>query len=107
MPFFFAFPVWLVFMAIGLVFLLSPRLRFLSAYFVLCSTTGFLLSFALSLSVFPLMGRIKVSNGTWFGWLILLFYLAAIGIGGILGIGIGFMGARRINARSRWLRNSN
>jgi hypothetical protein len=102
MPFFFAFPVCLVFVATGLVFLLTPRFRFLSAYFVLCSTTGFLLSFALSLLVFPLMDRIKVSHGTWFGWVVILTYLVAIGIGAIWGVVIGFIGARKINAHLRW-----
>ena len=107
MPFFFAFPVCLVFVATGLVFLLLPRFRFLSAYFLLCSTAGFLLSFALSLSVFHLMGWVKTSGGMWLGWVVILAYLVAIGIGGVVGIVIGFIGAKKINAHLGWQRNSN
>jgi ABC-type xylose transport system permease subunit len=65
------------------------------------------LSFGLSLSVFPLMGRIKASGEMWFGWVVILTYLIAIGIGGIAGIVIGFIGAKKINARLGWQHYSN
>jgi hypothetical protein len=102
MPLLFAIPIWLLVVVVGLAFLIWPRLRFLSAYFVLCSTVGLLVSFALSLLVFTAADKVKISSEIWGGLAILLIYVAMIGIGAIIGVILGFVAARKVNALFGW-----
>ena len=105
MPFFFIAPLWIGFVAVGLLLCFWPKFRFLTSYLLLVSTSGLLFSFALSLLALLILG--KLFGGTKFAWVALLAYLIAIGIGGAVGIALGVAGARRVNVRMGWGKSPN
>jgi hypothetical protein len=100
MLFFFILPVWFLCLIAGFGILLSQRLRFLSAYLLLGSTCGLLLSFVLSLGVLLLTG--KFLGGTSVAWLALVAYLVGIAIEGTIGVLLGLFLARTLNRRLGW-----
>lgn len=105
MSFFFFVPIWLVFVATGLVFLLSPQFRFLSAYlcavldngmaFVVCSvlTGNHCSRKVVGQNEFRLGGTFRLPSGDW--------------ISAIVATAIGFIGARKMNTLVGWQHSSN
>jgi hypothetical protein len=96
MPYFFIAPFWLLCIVAGVVLLFLPRLRFLSAYFLLGSTAGLLCSVALSTALLVLLPKILPSAPA-SGYVLLAGYLGGIGVGGLIGIGLGLLAARKLN----------
>jgi hypothetical protein len=99
-PFFFLVPLWLVLSVVGAVLLFWRRLRFLSPYIVLGSTVGLACSFAFSLVVLLILG--KLFRGTSVAWLALAAYLVAIVIGGGVGVIGGLLLGRTVNSKLGW-----
>src|SRR5215469_16923431 len=97
MPCFFIVPICVLSVIAGLFLPLSPQLRFLSSYLVLCSIFGLLFSFLLSLAFLVLAARLF--GGTPVAWIALLAYLVGIFAGGAVGIVFGFASARALNRR--------
>ena len=108
MVFFFIFPIWLLFVVLGVGLLFSHRWRWLSSYLILGSTLGLAGSFLLSTAIL-FLGP-KTFTGTeignrliFFGGIVLIgLYMAAIGIGAVLGAWSGVLLARKVNARMGW-----
>jgi hypothetical protein len=102
MPFFFIAPIWLFCVVVGLALCFFRQFRFLSSYVILGSTGGLILSFALSTFVLWIGPRLLGSAGTWAGLMLIAAYLAAIAVGGLVGIIAGFLTARKINQLRHW-----
>jgi hypothetical protein len=102
MPFFFIVPAWLLCVVIGVVLCLFRRSRFLSLYLVLGSTGGMIASLTLSTFLLWIAPKLfgKAPGGK--GLILIVAYLASIGIGGVVGTTVGFIAAGKINRRFRW-----
>ena len=85
-------PVWMSFVLLGVAVLFLPRFRFLSAHLILSSTLGLVFSFGMST-----MALILLPHATANRWIVLLGYLAGIGLGGLIGIVIGTLMANKLN----------
>ena len=91
MPFFFIVPIWLLCVAIGLALCFFRQFRFLSSYLVLSSTSGLILSLALSTFLLWIGPRFLSNASGWTGLILIAAYLAGIVIGGLVGIIAGFL----------------
>ena len=92
MPFFLILPLWLLIVILGVVMLCIRLMRRLGVYILMMSTLAVIASFALStavLLVVPWATPNPVPG--WFAVLFLLAYLAAIGVGGLIGAIGGFL----------------
>lgn len=100
MPFFFIVPIWLLFVAVGVVLLLFVRFRMLG-YFVIAIPTGAtVVSFLLSTSVLFIVPRLlPLPSRPWYGVLILTVYLAALVLGALLGAIGAFLLALKLQKR--------
>jgi len=99
MPFFFIVPVWVVAVVVSIVLLAIGRTRTAGIYLLLGSTGGLVGSFIVSTAALLVGGWLV--KGTGQGWLVLVGYLAAMGVGGLMGVTAGLVAARRVAGR-RW-----
>lgn len=103
MPFFFIVPVWIFCMVVGLLLCCFKRVRFLSAYLILSSTGGMVLSFTFSTFLLLIAPRlVRNTQSAWVGLMLIASYVAAIGFGGLLGVLGSFLAARKMNQWLRW-----
>jgi hypothetical protein len=85
--FFFLIPIWLLVVLTGIVLLFFKRTRLLSAYLLVASTSGLIVSFVLSFAVLMLVAWMLA--GTSMAWIALVAHLFAIFVGGVIGFGLG------------------
>ena len=97
MPFFFILPLWALVATVGIVLLFLPRFRSMGIYVLASSTGGLLLSFFLSTCVLILVPRLPA--GAISPWLLIIGYLGAIPLGGLVGIALGCFMVRPIVRR--------
>lgn len=103
MPFFFIAPIWLLCVIVGLLMLISSRLRFLASYLILGSTFGLFVSFLVSTATLLLLAKLMAimgSDGSLGGIVSILGYLVGIVAGAAVGIVVGALAAHRVN---RWV----
>jgi hypothetical protein len=110
MPLFFLGPIWFVLTVVGIALLISSRFRYLSAYLVLGSTSGLVVSLILSTALLFAAGFIARALGlanSVTGIALILIYLVTIVIGALLGVFLGAILATKFNRLLGWKRNSN
>lgn len=102
-------PIWLLLVSVGLVLLVSARLRFLSSYLILASTVALILAtilpFALLLGIASIGRALNISGESTAGIagiLALLAFVALTVIGGLLGVFVGAVLARKLNRVLGW-----
>jgi hypothetical protein len=98
MPFFFILPVWVLSIVVSVPMLLSGRFRIVGAYISLTSTGGLAGSFLVSTAALMLGG--KMLGGTAVAWITPLLYVLGICVGGMGGITIGALIARKLTKQS-------
>jgi hypothetical protein len=101
MPFFFILPIWFLCLIAGLGMMFSVRFRYLSTYLILSSTLGLVLSFLLSTAVLVLLPKVDLPSNV-SGIVFILGCLAAMGAGGVLGIGASLLSAHTLNGKIGW-----
>src|ERR1700730_1733728 len=101
MPFSLIVPVWLFFVLSGIVLLFLPRHRRTGLYAIIVSTTATLTSFLVSTAVLYTGARIGTwLNVSWFGVVVIVAYLLAIGLGAAMGGIAGFFLTRYLTGRA-------
>jgi hypothetical protein len=103
MIYFLIAPIWALCVLTALIIAFIPRIRFASAFLLLGSTFGVLVSLVLSIVLLLIVGFCaKVTGFTWLQWLSVVAYFGGLLVGGFMGIVLGSLLARRVNQWIGW-----
>lgn len=101
LPYFIIIPIWLVVLILagGLAFI--PDARRVAAYIAVCSTSGLVLSVALSTLALILVAKLPwaASGSATGGVALIVSYIGGMILGGIIGIALGFWALYRFKGR--------
>jgi hypothetical protein len=101
MPFFFMVPVWLMAVLLGIVLTFFVQLRRLGFYVIAVPTGATVISFLLSTAVLYLVPRVMPQPArSWYGILLIVAYIGAMGAGALFGAITGFLLVRRVRSKS-------
>jgi len=102
---FFIFPFWLLCLMMGIVLCFFRRSRFLAPYLVFCSTGGTVSSFLFFVAL-VFLSKVAPFDRLTSEWASILLVGGAIFFGGILGLLVGFLAARKSNKWLGWNRST-
>ena len=101
MSFFLILPIWALCVLGGLLLLCLPNYRAIGAYIVVVSTTATIGSFALSTAVLYFGVRAaEHQSRAWVAIALVVAYVGAIAIGGLVGAVLGILATRKFLART-------
>lgn len=101
MPFFIIIPIWLVVLVVACGLAFIPDTRRVAAYIAVCSTSGLIVSIALSTLALILVTKLPWAAGgsTAGGVALIVSYVGGIALGGLIGIALGFWGLYQFTGR--------
>ncbi len=98
MPFFFIVPLWILTVIVGGALVSITATRRVGIYVLATSTFATVVSFVLSTAVLFVGPRIAANPPGWFGFVVVVGYLAAIPLGGLIGAVTGLLLTRKLLA---------